>query len=106
MDESPLTPVALRAHRDRTIAVLCDHFARDHLEADELERLIDQAHRATSLVELDQLLHGLPSLSEPPRADPEQRVVPPMRVGDRDTQFVVAVMGGVERKGSWMPPRP
>ena len=104
MSDPPLSPVALRQRRDRTIARLCDHFAQDHLEAEELEQLIDRAHRATSLAELDALLADLPALREaasashlPARPAPAERL--------QDQQFLVAVMSGVERRGHWTPAR-
>lgn len=100
-DETPGTPTlaALRHRRERTIARLCEHFAVDHLEAEELEELIDRAHQARSLAALDHLLEGLPEL----RADPGagNAVARPV---DRDSQqVVIAMMGGAERKGVWTP---
>lgn len=102
MEESPLapTPAALRHRREFTIARLCDHFARDHLEAKELEELIDRAHQAQTLAALDNLLVGLPELGTPPAA--ETRVVPAAPTDQH--QVVVAIMGGTERKGAWTPP--
>lgn len=96
----PPTPAALRIRREYTIARLCEHFARDHLEAEELEDLIDRAHKAKTLAALDNLLVGLPELSSTsPVASAKTSLT------TRDTnQVVVAIMGGVERKGSWTPP--
>src|SRR5690606_34627709 len=103
MAESPPSLVALRQRRERVIQLLCEHFAQDHLEPEELEQLLDRAHRATSLVQLDELLAGLPELSTP--AAP-QVAAPPARAGAvREQQVVVAIMGGAERKGSWTPAR-
>ena len=105
MADSPLSPVALRNHRERTIERLCEHFARDHLEATELEQLIDRAHQATSLAQLDELVADLPALSTPaPAARDEPDPLPTAR-GNRDQQWVAAVMGGAERKGTWFPAR-
>jgi hypothetical protein len=101
MSESPLppTPAALRHRREAVIAQLCDHFARDHLEAEELEELIDRAHNAQTLVALDSLLEGLPEIQ------PESATMAVARnhTPSDQHQVVVAVMGGVERKGSWAP---
>ena len=93
------TPAALRHRRESTIARLCDHFARDNLEASELEDLIDRAHRAQSLVELDHLLDGLPALSESSAVAPAPDRLPPRP----EHQVVVAIMGGADRKGAWTP---
>lgn len=102
MEESPLapTPAALRHRREHTIARLCDHFAHDHLEAHELEELIDRAHEARSLAALDNLLAGLPDLGAAPVT--ETAVVPAAPA--QQHQVVVAIMGGAERKGAWSPP--
>jgi hypothetical protein len=101
MDQKPLspTPAALRHRREYTIARLCDHFARDHLEAHELEELIDQAHQANTLAALENLLSGLPALEPAPAT--QSAVVP--ATPRQPHQVVVAIMGGVERKGAWTP---
>lgn len=101
-ENTPNTPTlaALRHRRELTIARLCEHFAADHLLPEELEELIDRAHQANSLVALDQLLDGLPELS----SDPARKGMAITGPIDRDSQaMVVAVMGGVERKGAWTP---
>ena len=99
---SETTLVALRQRRERTIEVLCEHFARDHLETNELVELIDRAHAATSIAELDALLQDLPALATPQPLD--RPAASPAPVGRRrEHQPLVAVMGGVERKGRWTP---
>ena len=101
MGESPLppTPAALRHRRELVIARLCEHFARDNLEAEELEELIDRAHGAQTLAALDHLLDGLPEI---PQESPGTAVARHQTTSDQH-QVVVAIMGGVERKGSWAP---
>jgi hypothetical protein len=105
MTDPTAAPVALRHRREVTITQLCEHFARDHIEADDLEKLIDRAHAAKSLTELDALLTGLPSLDEPQKRPAEETVAlaHPRFTGDH--QFVVALMGGAMRKGPWSPAR-
>ena len=108
MPDQSLTPPALRYQREQTIQALCEHFARDHLETHELELLIDRAHRATTLPELQQLLQGLPELPPPQLPSTASTgtgysIAGPDEV--RDHQLVLAVMGGNERKGSWTPAR-
>jgi uncharacterized membrane protein len=103
--DPPTSLVALRLRREQTIARLCDHFARDHLEAEELEQLIDRAHAAVTLAELDGLLEGLPSLDAPASHPEEVAARPLARPQDRDHQVVIAVMGGAERRGAWTPAR-
>jgi hypothetical protein len=105
MTDPTVAPVALRHRREVTITELCEHFARDHIEADDLERLIDRAHAAKSLVELDALLTGLPSLDEPPPRPKEETVALAHSHLAGDHQFVIALMGGAMRKGPWSPAR-
>lgn len=99
-------PAQLAERREVVIQSLSVHFAQDNLEAEELERRLDVAYRATSTAELDALLRDLPALPEPETpatAAPGVPTVPDAQV--RDWQVVAAVMGGAERKGSWTPAR-
>lgn len=83
---------------------LCDHFARDHLAVEELERRLDAAYAARGPRELEAALAGLPALPE--RGDGEAAAVawdPSLAAAEHD--LLVAVMAGTERKGGWTPPR-
>lgn len=97
-----LSPVVLQAHRERTIAALCGHFANDRLSVEEFERRLDVAHRAFTPPDLDGLLADLPALRETPLAGPAPQVPAPSP-HVRDQQTLVALMGGVERRGRWHP---
>jgi hypothetical protein len=89
-------PVPLLRHqREAVITRLCEEFAQDRLEADELERLIDIAHRATTVAELEALVPSLPAVARSAVELPA-----PPRVEGRQT--VVAIMGGSERRGAWV----
>jgi hypothetical protein len=37
MTDRPLPQSTLKQHRDQTIVLLCEHFAQDRLEVEELE---------------------------------------------------------------------
>ncbi|MEX2281731.1 MAG: DUF1707 domain-containing protein [Gemmatimonadota bacterium] len=109
--ESQQTPS--RSRRDDTIQALSTAFAQDELSVEELERRIDIAHRATAPAELDALLSDL-KVSLPPvlatkaasaPAAPAARTPAPAPAEIRQHQTLVAIMGGVERKGSWLPAR-
>lgn len=102
-DPSPAAMVALRHRRETTIQALCDHFAADHLEAEELEQLIDAAHAATSLAALDALVADLPAIAPAGGPSTSLSIADPEIVRDHGT--VLALMGGVERKGAWTPAR-
>jgi len=97
--------------RQQAIDALCEHFANDALSVEEFERRVDLAHKAESTEELRKLLQDLPtgdlpirredlSPVHPPRAEAR---VPASRVKER--AVMVAALGGVERKGRWIPAR-
>jgi hypothetical protein len=104
--DRPLPQVQLKERRERAIAVLCEAFAQDRLEVTELEARIDRAHRAATPAELDALIEDLPA---PPQAPPSttQEPTAATRVSEaiRDSRTLLAVMGGVERRGNWAPGR-
>jgi hypothetical protein len=97
--------------RQQAIDALCEHFANDALSVEEFEKRVDLAHKAESSDELRKLLQDLPtgdlpirrdevSLTHPPRAE---ATIPSSRVKERG--LMVAALGGVERKGRWIPAR-
>lgn len=102
---------ALKQGRERTVEVLCEHFARDALGMDEFERRIDRAHRARTMEELRDLLADLPGQAGAvERAGGESGPAPPgpgsisvERAPARRT--ILAVCGGNSRRGRWVPAR-
>jgi hypothetical protein len=100
-------PVPLQAQREQTIAALCEHFSKDHLTLEEFERRLDSAHRVQTLPELKSLLEDLPVLATSTPPAPAGTSAPLPRVTDhvRDQQHLIAVMGGVDRRGQWQPAR-
>ena len=97
--------------RQKAIDALCEHFANDALSVEEFEGRVDRAHKAESTEELKRLLADLPTGDLPVRTGggPSTAIerieasVPSTRVKERG--FMVAVLGGVERKGRWIPAR-
>jgi hypothetical protein len=101
-------PVPLSKARERTVEVLCRHFAEDNVTVEEFEALLDGAYSAGTLDELDGTLRGLPVLA--PQASPEfTGQLPLIERADpatvRQHGVQVAIMGGSDRKGEWTPPR-
>lgn len=105
---------SLNLSRQNAIDALMEHFANDVLDVDEFERRLDQAHAANSTDELRALLVDLPSGGNLPAAPgqspvtdvsarPSYSAVPAGQV--KDTEFVVALMGGTSRRGHWRPAR-
>jgi len=99
--------------RQKAIDALCEHFANDALSVEEFERRVDLAHKAETGEALRALLADLPSgdlpavrtgdTSPSPAVKPGRASIPPSRVKERG--FMVAALGGVERKGRWIPAR-
>jgi len=91
--------------RDRVVRRLSAHFAADHIGVEELERRLDLVYSAKSRDALEALTGDLPALEgghdEAVRAA-SAAIRPERAVADND--FIVAIMGGAERKGSWTPP--
>jgi hypothetical protein len=102
-----LRPSPLRSRREATVQVLCDEFAKDNLTLEEFERRLDVAHRATALAELDALTADLqviaPAAPPASQALAARRTAAPSEIPEEQT--MVAIMGGVERRGQWTPAR-
>jgi hypothetical protein len=97
--------VPLQAKREQTIAVLCEHFSKDHLTLEEFERRLDAAHRVQTMPELVGLLQDLPVLATPttPSSATTSSNLPRVGAHTRDQQHFVAVMSGVDKRGPWRP---
>jgi hypothetical protein len=112
MTDNPVPQTALKQRREQTIVLLCEHFAQDRLEVEEFEARLDRAHRAVTVADLEALLQDLPAAapSAPEPATREARDILARGMGAvadavRDSRTLLAVMGGVERKGRWTPAR-
>jgi hypothetical protein len=106
-DPGPLPAPALNERREETVKALIEHFAQDRLTLEQLEQRLDIANRARTAADLEALTADLPAPARPsPAAAPAPGV---RRQADADAvrqrQVLVAVMGGVERKGAWTPAR-
>lgn len=112
-------PVPIHDARERAIAELSEHFAQDNLEMEEFERRVTRAHQAASVSELRELLGDLPggakSLDALVRvAGTEgETALAPVKASTaivaegnvRQKQTLAAILGGVQRTGSWNVPR-
>jgi len=116
--------VSMTPLREKAQEALIDAYAADHLDDAELERRLDEVHRAQNLEELRRLLADLPGpgtaltlpenralASSPgtqgaisaPNLSRTWSVAPADRV--RPRQFLLGFWGGAARKGAWMPAR-
>jgi hypothetical protein len=101
-------PVPLALRRERVVAILCQQVAADTLTLEEFEHRVERAHRALSLSELDILVSDLPAQATPaatPSTPSDRRQHPHQLAERRESQVMVAIMGGTTRKGPWVPAR-
>ncbi len=123
MPDFPETTRPAPEARQQTIDALCESFARDEMEVDELETRLEMVHRATSAEQLQLIVADLaPAPVLPKRAGasaaassvtipptslspdvPRRPTLPDRRI--RDHSVIVGIMGGGERSGSWIPAR-
>jgi len=96
--------------RERAVELLCEHFARDSVDVNELERRLDATQRARSADELRALLDDLPggavALDRSPA--PSEEGAADLRLAEvepRSRSMVFALLGGSRRRGSWTPAR-
>jgi hypothetical protein len=104
-NKAPL--VAVRDRREQIIEWLSDQFASDALEMEEYERRIDMAHQATSAAALDLVVADL---GMPAAAPVETTALVPRKaelsmVARPEQKRMFAILGGVDRKGSWIVPQ-
>jgi len=104
VSEQGAVPVSLVRAREQTVQKLCAHFAADHLRVEEFENLLDRSYRASSLEELEGILHDLPMLGAPESTEsPLGRPLLPEAIAD--SGLVIGVFSGPKRQGNWQPPR-
>lgn len=98
-------PMAITsADRERVVQALGVHFAFDRLTLDAYEDRLERAYRAVSRPQLEALLQDLPSASgEELAATPTPLLVPASEVAPRG--IISAILGGIERRGSWVVPQ-
>jgi len=107
MEDRPPVPIDPRniparvgeQEREQFVRELGDHFALDHLTVEEYEFRVQAALGATQWYELTALTTDLPALD--PNRSPMLATVAGERIGGRK---LLAVMGGVSRKGRWFVP--
>lgn len=80
------------------------HFAADHLGMESLEARLTRAYEVGTMAELDALVTDLPRISDEKILSGSFPTLAPLHaVPERGV--VMAVLGGVSRKGSWVVPR-
>lgn len=108
-----LTRAELRDLREKTIETLTENFAQDLVDIDEFEERIDKAHQASDGKQLRKLLEDLERPEKALVKSESSELTSQTDTGhslaiakatSSETRTLVAVMGGVERKGAWRVP--
>ncbi len=92
--------------RERTIDELTARLAREELDAEDYARRMLAVKRASALPELESLLAEPARRPSVPAPAPSAAPAVPSEYGaadDPDSERIVAILGGVSRKGSWQP---
>ncbi len=92
---------ALGDRREHAVQRLSEAFAADQLPLDQLESRMALVWRAESQADLDALVSDLPAPASVPAP---ARAGAPVAATARDSKTLVAVLGGVSRRGVWQVP--
>lgn len=103
-------PAPLDAARDRVVDLLSAYFAHDGIPVEELDRRLDAAYKATSILELEALVRDLPNgqaaLARITAPLPAVREEPSVQFGyAEESERILAVMSETRRRGLWVVPR-
>ena len=103
-------PAPLDAARDRVVELLSAHFAHDGIPVEELDRRLDAAYKATSILELEALVRDLPdaqlALARMTAPTPAYREEPSVQLGyAEESERLLALMSETRRRGLWVVPR-
>ncbi|HTB58861.1 MAG TPA: LiaF domain-containing protein [Polyangia bacterium] len=90
--------------RERAIATLSDGFANDALDVDEFERRVTLAHTSESAEEIAALTSDLPAATTA-LAKATVALAPATTDDGVAPETVYAIVGGVDRRGTWNVPR-
>lgn len=105
--------VALRDQRDAAIELLTQRFAEGVLDMDEFEDRVDAAHQADSATALEKVVKDLMPLPEAEREGNgeshalavREQVSESLETARAQRKRMIAIMGGVERRGQWRVPK-
>ena len=93
------------ADRDQVAEVLREATSQGRLTFDELEERLSRAYAAKTYADLDEVTHDLPGPGVRAPAPARGGGFPAERIGGTPGgKAVVAIMSGVQRRGSWVVP--
>jgi hypothetical protein len=94
--------VGLPAQRERTIKILSECFAKNHLEMEEFERRVSLAHQAQSTQDLARLIDDIPGdLAEAMEETPQPAASRSVALRE-DEQPVYGIMMSRRLRGQWL----
>jgi hypothetical protein len=96
----PGAVVSVEGERERTIALLSEHFAQDNLSMDDFEKRVELAYRAASVPSLRELTRDLTPAA--PAGVPAS-AAPAEFAAERER--ITAIMSSTKRSGVWRPAR-
>lgn len=99
----PDQPVSFDRERERAISLLGEHFARDNLSLEELERRIELAYRARDLPALRDLTSDLPTAEN--LVVPARSSAPVPEIFAAEEGRILSIMSQTKRRGVWHVPR-
>ena len=96
----PGTAVSVEGERERTIALLSEHFAQDSLSMDDFEKRVELAYRAASVPALRELTRDMTPAAP---ASVLASAAPSEFAAERER--ITAIMSSTKRSGVWRPAR-
>ena len=105
-DHRPLPAAQIDATRTQIVQILGDSFAADRLSLEELESRLERAYKARTVTDLRALVDDLGPAAE--QAAPSDATAVARRDAlpqAAESKTLLAVMGGVVRRGMWAVPR-
>ncbi|HEU5174561.1 MAG TPA: DUF1707 domain-containing protein [Gemmatimonadaceae bacterium] len=104
------TTQPLDAARTRVVDLLSSYFAHDGIVVEELDRRLDAAYKATSILELEALVRDLPhgpaALARVSMEVPAWREEASVQLGHaEESERLLAIMSETRRRGLWVVPK-
>lgn len=93
--------MSLEEERERTVQLLCRHFAHDNLTTADLEARLDAVYKASTLSELQALTAGLPVVALATDDDRPRAIS--ASAGETAHRRLLSVFGSLKKRGDWEP---
>lgn len=110
-DKPGAAVVTLEGERERTIALLTEHFAQDNLTMDDFEKRVESAYKASSIPALREITKDFVRQAPPPgqvpavSSDAARQAILSASEFTPERERISAIMSSVKRRGVWRPAR-